>query len=71
MATHVSFWQIRTSYLPNEILWGHRFEHESMLYDQGRHTYSILHNSMNKTAVDDTPKMSAKQMQEDSDTKQD
>ncbi len=54
--------QVRTSYLPNEILWGHRFEHESMQYDQEQSLYTVRHNSMNKTVVDKTPKVSAKEM---------
>ena len=57
--------QVRTSYLPNEILWGHRFEHESMRYAKNEGHYTILHNSMNKTLVDKTPRKSAKVVEEE------
>ena len=30
----ISTVQCRTSYLPNEILWGHRFEHTCIAYDK-------------------------------------
>ena len=28
--------QVRTSYVPGEILWGYRFEHKCVSYDKGR-----------------------------------
>ncbi len=52
--------QVRTSYLPNEILWGHRFDHTSMSYDG--QVFAINHAVINTTRTDQTPRMSAKQL---------
>ncbi len=54
--------QARTSYLPNEILWGHHFENEAVVYDKKAGIYSVLHGTINKTVVDLTPRCSAKQL---------
>lgn len=54
--------QARTSYLPNEILWGHHFENAAVAYDKKNGVYSIQHNIINKTIVDLTPRCSAKQL---------
>ena len=52
--------QKRTSYLPAEILWGHRFENKSMVtFDKRINAYLINHNVLNKTMDDSTPKCSA------------
>ncbi len=48
--------QVCTSYLPNEILWGHRFEHESMTYDKDECAYNIRYNSVDQTKVTITHK---------------
>ena len=54
--------QARTSYLPNEILWGHHFENEGVVYDKKANIYSVQHSVINKTVVDLTPRCSAKQL---------
>ena len=36
--------QARTSYLPNEILWGHRFTNNVVVYDKNEGTYNIHHS---------------------------
>ena len=54
--------QARTSYLPNEILWGHHFENAAVAYDKKAGMYSVQHMIINKTVVDLTPRMSAKQL---------
>uniref|UniRef100_A0A0K2T6V2 Uncharacterized protein n=1 Tax=Lepeophtheirus salmonis TaxID=72036 RepID=A0A0K2T6V2_LEPSM len=52
--------QVRTSYLPNEILWGHRFEHSSIAYDKTVGSYRVNHSVINQSTVDQTPRFSAK-----------
>ncbi len=54
--------QVRTSYLPNEILWGHIFDHNVLVYDKKLGMYQIMHSRINKTAMDDTPRISAYQL---------
>ena len=54
--------QVRTSYLPNEILWGHKFDHNVLVYDKKQGSYQIFHSRVNKTAMDDTPRLSARQL---------
>ncbi len=54
--------QARTSYLPNEILWGHHFENSAVAYDKEAKLYSVHHSIINKTVVDLTPRCSAKQL---------
>jgi len=54
--------QVRTSYLPNEILWGHQFDHNVLVYDKKMGSYQIFHSRVNKTAMDDTPRLSARQL---------
>jgi len=54
--------QARTSYLPNEILWGHHFENDTVVYDTKDRIYSVRHSILNKTVVDLTPRYSAKQL---------
>ena len=58
---HCSF-QVRTSYLPNEILWGHQFDHNVVVYDKKMGSYQIFHSRVNKTITDDTPRLSARQL---------
>ena len=43
-----NFHQVRTSYLPNEILWGYRFEHSCVAYDQKAAKYVVSVNNLNK-----------------------
>ena len=53
---------MRTSYLPNEILWGHQFDHNVIVYDKKMGSYQIFHSRVNKTAMDDTPRLSGRQI---------
>ena len=55
--------QVRTSYLPNEILWGHRFDNDVMTYDAKKSGYKLNTNITNVT-IDDkyTPRMSAEKL---------
>ena len=48
--------QVRTSYLPNEILWGHRFDNDVVVYDKTNAIYTVYHTRINKTVTDDTPR---------------
>ena len=48
--------QVRTSYLPNEILWGYRFEHSCVSYDQKMAKYVVSISNMNKIIPDNTPR---------------
>jgi len=50
--------QVRTSYLPNEILWGHRFEHSCVTYDKSLAKYVVSISNMNKVIPDNTPRIS-------------
>ena len=54
--------QVRTSYLPNEILWGHQFDHNVLIYDKKMGSYQVHHSRVNKTLLDDTPRVSARQL---------
>ena len=60
---NISFpFQVRTSYLPNEILWGHQFDHNVLIYDKKMGSYQVHHSRVNKTLLDDTPRVSARQL---------
>lgn len=48
--------QVRTSYLPNEILWGHRFDNEVVVYEKNSAIYTVYHSRINKSVTDDTPR---------------
>ena len=51
------FCQVRTSYLPNEILWGYRFEHSCVAYDQKVAKYVVSVNNLNRVIADNmTPR---------------
>ena len=52
--------QARTSYLPNEIFWGHRFDNNSVTYDKKEGVHTVHHGVLNDTSPDSTPKFSAK-----------
>ena len=57
--------QSRSSYLPNEILWGHHYE-SMVSYNKKRGTYVIDCSNLNAVVVDKTPRMSRKmQLQEE------
>jgi len=55
--------QARTSYLPNEILWGHRFE-QMQLYRKDNNKFEINFSAFHSTYEVDTPLHSARQMDE-------
>ena len=55
--------QARTSYLPNEIFWGHRFDHNSVIYDKKEGVHSVHHGVINDISQDGTPKCSAKALE--------
>ena len=55
--------QARTSYLPNEILWGHRFE-RLVTYQRDTSQYMIDYSRFHSTVAVDMPPYSAKQLSE-------
>ena len=49
--------QVRTSFLPNEILWGYRFEHSCVSYDKVLAKYVVSMSNLNKMVPDNhTPR---------------
>lgn len=56
--------QARTSYLPSEIMWGQRFEHSTLSYDQKEHKYAVSYTPINTFHPDNTPRCSAKVLDE-------
>ena len=48
--------QVRTSYLPNEILWGYRFEHTCVSYDKEAAKYAVSFSNLNRHVADRTPR---------------
>ena len=48
--------QVRTSYLPNEILWGYRFENTCVTYDKSQAKYVVDIGNMDKIVPDNTPR---------------
>jgi len=52
--------QVRTSYVPSEILWGYRFEHKCVSYDKSLAKYGVSYTSINSFVPDRTPRCSAK-----------
>jgi len=56
--------QTRTSYLPQEILWGQRFEHTCVAYDKELSKYAISYNMINRFVPDMTPRLSAQALDE-------
>jgi hypothetical protein len=48
--------QVRTSYLPGEILWGQRFEHTTVAYDKEAAKYAITYSTINTHEQDTTPR---------------
>lgn len=49
--------QVRTSYLPQEILWGHRFEHSTVRYDPNTAKYNVSFSTLNNSQPDRTPRL--------------
>jgi len=56
--------QTRTSYLPQEILWGQRFEHTCVAYDKELSKYAISYATLNSLVEDRTPRLSARVLDE-------
>jgi len=54
--------QVKTSYVPNEIMWGHQFDHNTVEYDKNMGSYQVLHSRIHATITDDTPRLSARQL---------
>merc|ERR1711971_321089 len=52
--------QVRTSYVPGEILWGYRFEHKCVSYDKAMNKYAVSYTAINSFIPDRTPRCSAK-----------
>ncbi|XP_028048021.1 uncharacterized protein LOC105835508 isoform X2 [Monomorium pharaonis] len=55
--------QARTSYLPQEILWGHRFDH-MVSYSKERQGYEVDYSLFNSTTQVDTPLCSGRELAE-------
>ncbi|CAH1794202.1 unnamed protein product [Owenia fusiformis] len=55
--------QVRTSYLPSEILWGHRFRRLTM-YQKDTGEYQIRYNNFHSSVPVDTPSCSVREMTE-------
>ena len=55
--------QARSSYLPNEILWGYRFKN-LMKYNKNRGIYTVDCSNLNAVVQDETPCVSAKTLDE-------
>lgn len=55
--------QARSSYLPSEILWGHRFE-PMVAYNKERQAYEVNYSLFNNTRIVDTPLCSARDLAE-------
>ena len=47
---------MRTSYLPSEILWGHRFDHTTVSYDTDTAKYTVSFKTINASSPDRTPR---------------
>ena len=47
---------MRTSYVPGEILWGYKFEHSCVHYDNKFGKYEVTFDTLNTIIKDDTPK---------------
>ncbi|PNF23184.1 Inward rectifier potassium channel 2 [Cryptotermes secundus] len=54
--------QARSSYLPNEVLWGHRFQ-PMVMYNKERQGYEVDYSLFNNTVLVDTPLCSARDLE--------
>jgi len=52
--------QVRTSFLPNEILWGYQFKHSCVNFNAELDKYEVSFESFNSTVKDKTPRFSPK-----------
>ena len=50
------FSQVRTSYMPNEILWAQRFQHTTVAYDREASKFGITFSTINDMEGDTTPR---------------
>ena len=48
--------QVRSSYLPSEILWGFRFEQTCVAYDRNEAKYAVSFKTINSIRPDRTPR---------------
>ena len=48
--------QVRTSYLPSEVLWGQRFEHSTVAYDKDMSKYAVSYGTLSNFVQDRTPR---------------
>lgn len=55
--------QARSSFLPSEILWGHRFDH-MVKFKKETGEYEVDYNAFNSTYEVDTPLCSSRQLDE-------
>ena len=47
--------QVRTSYLPSEILWGYKFEHSCVMFNRDLGKYEVKFDTLNTIIKDNTP----------------
>jgi len=52
--------QVRTSYLPSEILWGYKFEHSCVHFNAALSKYEVSFDTLNTIIKDNTPCLSPK-----------
>ena len=48
--------QVRTSYLPSEILWGYKFQHSCVHFNKTIGKYEVSFNTLNTIVKDNTPR---------------
>ena len=48
--------QTRTSYMPQDIIWGHRFEHTCVAYDKMASKYAVSYDTIDSIVQDQTPR---------------
>jgi len=56
--------QVRTSYLPSEILWGYKFEHSCVMFNRDLGKYEVKFDTLNTIIKDSTPCLSPKTYEE-------
>jgi len=57
--------QVRTSYLPCEILWGYKFQHSCVDIDPTTGKYRVTFDTLNTIVKDNTPRMSPQNYDEE------
>ena len=48
--------QVRTSYLPGEILWGYKFQHSCVHFNKEGGMYEVTFDTLNTIIKDNTPR---------------